>query len=162
MDFSYQKKKYRQMITCICKRFLNHPITYKNMFQSICKNNDCVLFDQYNNIMNRRQYFFDNVFIGTYIKTAIDIIERCQISEESIDTSSHAIWLNKKWCQLLSSFVDNTLVCSIPIVDISLDISNESLYHAIGFACLVAIKSGVFRILLVSTMPIWIETCFYM
>jgi hypothetical protein len=58
---------------------------------------------------------------------------------------------------MLASFFDNKCCGGIPIVDISADISNESLYNAIGFACLIAIKSGLFRILLVSNKPIWIE-----
>jgi hypothetical protein len=58
---------------------------------------------------------------------------------------------------LFASFFNNTCIGGIPVIDISADISDESLYHAIGFACLIAIKSGLFRILLVSNTPIWIE-----
>jgi hypothetical protein len=153
-SFSHQKKLYRQMIVSSCK---DHNITIKNIFQSISKG---IITDSYNKSNNGCSYFHDNVFIGTYIKTAVSIIERYK-KDNSImfdfDSCSESIWLNHKWCQMVSSFFDNKCCCGIPIVDISADISNESLYHAIGFACLVAIKSGLFRILLVSNTPIWIE-----
>lgn len=146
---SDQKKLYRQMIVSNCKRVF----TIKNIFQSISNGSfKDVAYDHSN---GGRSYFYDNVFIGTYIKSAIDIIS--SFSNVDFDTYSEAIWLNKKWCQMVSAFFDNTCYGGIPVVDISADISNESLYHSIGFACLIAIKSRLFRILLVSNTPIWIE-----
>jgi hypothetical protein len=153
--FSHQKKMYRQMIVGICKRCIDDKVTIKNIFQSVSKGNcQGIITDKYDKSINSRRfsYFHDNVFIGTYIKTAVSIINGVDF-----DTSTEAIWLNHKWCQMVATFFDNKCCSGIPIVDISADISDESLYNAIGFACLIAIKSGLFRILLVSNKPIWID-----
>ena len=154
--FSHQKKMYRQMIVGLCKRCVDDKLTIKNIFQCVSKGNcKSVITDTYDKSNDGRlSYFHDNVFIGTYIKTAVAIIGSNCID---IDTSVEAIWLNHKWCQMVASFFDNKCSGGIPVIDVSADISNESLYNAIGFACLVAIKSGLFRILLVSNKPIWIE-----
>ena len=153
--FSDQKKMYRQMIVGICKRCVDDKVTIKNIFQSI-SNGKGIVTDTYDKLNDSRfSYFHDNVFIGTYIKTAVSIIHNSNGSD--FDSSVEANWLNHKWCQMVASFFDNKCCTGIPIVDISADISNEYLYNAIGFACLVAIKSGLFRILLVSNRPIWIE-----
>ena len=154
--FSHQKKMYRQMIVRICKHCVNDKLTIKNIFQSVSKGNGkSIVIDKYDKSNDGRfSYFHDNVFIGTYIKTAVSIINsNCS----DIDTSVEAIWLNHKWCQMVASFFDNKCCGGIPVIDISADLSDESLYHAIGFACLIAIKSRLFRILLVSNKPIWIE-----
>jgi hypothetical protein len=161
IDFSYQKKIYRQMIARNCNHFANYPNTISNLFQKITSNDNGInnIYDISNNTIEKKvstlHYFYDNVFIGMYIKSAIAIIKKCQANALDIDTYPDAIWLNRKWSSLVTSFLE----ChgGIPLVDTALDISNESLYHAIGFACLVAVKSGIFRILLVSKTPIWIE-----
>jgi len=157
-SFSHLKKMYRQMIVGICKRSGDGKPTIKNIFQSV--NTNCIMNDTYETSNSGCSYFHDNVFIGTYIKTAVSIIDGCKKGvgiDAEFDTCCEAIWLNKMWCQMMASFFDNTCSGGIPLIDISADISNESLYHAIGFACLIAIKSGLFRILLVSNTPLWIE-----
>jgi hypothetical protein len=158
-DLSYLKKIYRQMIVGICKRSFSDKQTIKNVFQSVSKSNSkskLTMNDTYEKSNGGFSYFHNNVFIGTYIKSAVAIINN-NCSDNGFDTCIESIWLNKIWCQMLSSFFDNKCPGGIPVIDISADISNESLYHAIGFACLIAIKSGLFRILLVSNTPIWIE-----
>jgi hypothetical protein len=163
-DLSYLKKKYRQMIVGISKRssICDKP-TIKNIFQSLSNSNSkskLTINGTYDNIKGKPAYFHDNVFIGTYIKAALAIVDNFIKKEgpvAELDTCDEAIWLNHKWCHMLASFFDNKCSGGIPVIDISADISNESLYNAIGFACLVAIKSGLFRILLVSNTPIWIE-----
>jgi hypothetical protein len=155
-DLSYLKKMYRQMIVGICKRSVDGKKTIKNIFQSVSKGNtNCIINDTYEKSNGGCSYFHNNVFIGTYIKTAISIIDGC--IDDQFDTCCEAIWLNKIWCEMMASFFDNTCSGGIPLIDISADISNESLYNAIGFACIIAIKSGLFRILLVSNTPLWIE-----
>jgi hypothetical protein len=139
-EFSYQKKIYRQIISTISLSIPDNKSTSTST--SKCE-------DVSNNVHG-------NFFIGMYIKTAISIIKNCQLNGVlDFDTCPDAISLNNKWCSLISSF--SNCHYGIPLVDISSDISNDSLYHAIGFASLVAIKSGIFRIMLVSSMPIWID-----
>jgi hypothetical protein len=158
-SLSYKKKMYRQMIVSNCKRCLDNAATIANIFQSV-NNGKGIINNMYKKSIIDSTHVYHNVFIGTYIKTAISIIDNFNFkNSDSIihfDTCIEAIWLNHMWCQMLSFFND-TCYGGIPVIDISADISNESLYHAIGFACLLAIKSGIFRILLVSNTPIWIE-----
>ena len=144
-EFSYQKKIYRQIISTISLSIPdNKCITSTRIPTYKC--------EDYTN----HDVSHGNVFIGMYIKNAISIIKNCQLKGLlDFDTCPDAISLNNKWCSLLSSF--SRCHYGIPLVDISSDVSNESLYHAIGFASLVAIKSGIFRIMLVSSMPIWID-----
>jgi hypothetical protein len=155
-SLSHQKKIYRQMIVSIGKRGGYDQLTIKNIFQCLNKgNSNSIINDTYEKSKSGCSYFHDNVFIGTYIKTAVSIIHKKNGCD--VDSCREAIWLNHKWCQMVASFFDNKCSDGIPLIDISAAISDESLYHAIGFACLVAIKSGLFRILLVSNKPIWIE-----
>jgi len=161
-SLSHQKKIYRQMIVSIGKRGGYYQVTIKNIFQFLSKGNcKCIVNDTYEKSKSGCSYFHDNVFIGTYIKTAVSIIHKKKDNSIFIggdfDSCTEAVWLNHKWCQMVASFFDNKCTGGIPLIDISADISDESLYHAIGFACLLAIKSGLFRILLVSNTPIWIE-----
>jgi hypothetical protein len=157
-SLSYQKKMYRQMIVEGCKSFVDDNPTIKNIFKSLSvSKNKNIVNNTYTKSTGRRSYFHKNVFIGTYIKTAVSIINNLNDTVTSFDSCDEAINLNQLWCQMLASFFDNTCVGGIPVIDISADISDECLYHAIGFACLIAIKSGLFRILLVSNTPIWIE-----
>ena len=138
-EFSYQKKIYRQIISAVS---LSIPDN-KSASASASSHHD-------------NEIGHGNVFIGMYVKTAVSIIKNCQMKGIlDFDTCPDAISLNNKWCSLISSF--SKCHHGIPLVDISSDISNESLYHAIGFASLVAIKSGIFRVMLVSSVPIWID-----
>ena len=151
-DFSHKKKSYRQLISALSINQIQSQPTIKNIMQSCFTGGG----DGIGGITTLPSYFHGNVFIGMYVKTAISIVKNCQLKGVlDFDTCPEAIWLNRKWCSLLASF--SKCHDGIPLVDICADISNESLYHAIGFASLVAIKSGIFRIMLVSTTPIWIE-----
>jgi hypothetical protein len=64
-------------------------------------------------------------------------------------------WVNMRWDVLVASSSDCGY--SIPVVDIDIAISKEGLFHALGFACLLAQKSGAWRVLLVSGEPLWID-----
>jgi hypothetical protein len=144
LDFSYQKKLYRQMVSKLSNYI--DPITNKYLFTSLSNDIDTV----YRYSSNK--YFHDNVFIGTFIQSALSILQKNNVN---IETCPQANWLHKKWSRLCSSFMKCSH--SIPMIDVSADMSDDALYHAIGFACLIAIRSGIFRILLVCKTPIWIE-----
>ena len=152
-----QKKIYRKMISENCK-YLSCSSTNSALFQRIWCGESVT--DKENSHKNGPlPFFYENIAIGIYVKTAIAIIQRLHAKKGDcvccFDLDMDAIWLNQKWCRLVSSF----LACpyAIPIVDISADIPLNSLYNAIGFACLIASKSGLFRIMLVSNTPIWID-----
>ena len=85
----------------------------------------------------------NSMSIGEYVKAAIYASE------------SDAHWINMRWDVLVASFSE--CVSGVPVVDIDISISRENLYHAIGFACLIAQKSGAWRVLLVSGKPIWVD-----
>lgn len=80
-------------------------------------------------------------FIGEYVKLAL----RNECVHE----------INCKWIRMAASF--SKCYESIAIVDIDISISKENLYHALGFACLIAQKSGSMRVLLISSEPIWVD-----
>lgn len=81
--------------------------------------------------------------IGEYVRGALSA------------KGSEVDWINMRWDVLIASLSECT--SGIPIVDIDISISKENLYHALGFACLIAQKSGAWRVLLVSGEPIWID-----
>jgi len=63
---------------------------------------------------------------------------------------------NTSWSDLLR-IIGNCCSGCIPIVDIDIEIRKDNLFHALGFACLIAHKSGAFRVLLISGEPIWVD-----
>jgi len=85
----------------------------------------------------------NSMFIGEYVKSALYASE------------TDARWINMRWDVLIASF--NECVSGIPVVDTDILIPKEHLYHAIGFACLIAQKSGAWRVLIASNKPIWID-----
>jgi hypothetical protein len=97
-----------------------------------------------------KTFFHDNLFVGTYVKTAISLLAR-----DNESAMGDRLWLNYKWAKLCASFEN---ICSaFPLVNISKEMPDENLFHAIGFACLIASKSDVKRILLISNVPIWLD-----
>lgn len=80
-------------------------------------------------------------FIGDYIRGVL-----CDSSGE---------WL-VKWSTLVLSFsrIGNT----IPILILTADITDEMLYHMIGYVCLLScIRGSSCRVLILSTVPIWLD-----
>lgn len=80
-------------------------------------------------------------FIGEYVRSAI----RC-ISFDSDVTFQIIGDINEKWNRLLRTF--SVGPSGLPIVDIDISLSDEQLFHSLGFACLIAQKMGLNRILL--------------
>jgi len=162
-------KYYRQMISENCRIMAsntNNTETNHTQWKKVIKDevkDEDVRDEDVKDEDERQRYFFENVFIGLYIKTAVAIIKRCSNNnkdekkddENKDDEDKDAIWLNQKWCRLQTSFAK--FQPSIPIVDISADIPEEDLYTAIGFACLIALKSETYRIMIASTTPVWID-----
>ena len=152
-----QKKIYRKMISDNCKILSCSP-TNTLLFHRVLRG-DSMSDTNTCEKNGPLPFFYENVAIGIYIKTAIAIIQRLHTKRGgsvcALDVDMDAVWLNQKWSRLVSSF----LACpdAMPVVDISADIPLNSLYNAIGFACLIASKSGLFRIMLVSNAPIWID-----
>jgi len=93
-----------------------------------------------------RNYLYDNIFIGTYFEMGV----KCSNDPNTI------MWLNEKWDYLKKTF-QNKFVTSIPVVDISAEIGEKDLFTMLGFACLIAQLSGNHRILLVSSIPFWVD-----
>lgn len=89
-----------------------------------------------------------NKDLGKYVKIIVE-------SERS-SSKKDILFINKKWSNIISEFEFVKVVPSIPMVDISLEMSDSELYSAIGIACLIAHKTGIQRILLISHIPIWI------
>ena len=152
ISLSFLKKQYRQIITDQCSKHSKHT-TNKN----ICKQIEQNKFNENNETVNGigRGYFHENLFIGDYVRCALSIVKQCDTMNTDICCNDTAIWLNKKWQCILATFYK--CYGGIPIIDIAKEISDENLFHAIGFACLIAEKSGIRRIMLVSDMPIWID-----
>jgi len=151
---SFLKKQYRQIVSQQYSK-LDKYSTNKTIFKEIMKGSLSNKIERPLLPNIGRNYFHENMFVGDYVKCAIAINKEYNGDFEKISIDLNAEWLNRKWCWIIATF--HKCYGGIPIVDISRDISDENLYHAIGFACLIAIKSGIMRILLVSDIPIWIN-----
>lgn len=149
-DFSFQKKKYRNILSKHNRELNPDSLkTNRNIIRGIHTGSH---YTKTKNHSFGKTFFHDNIFIGTYIKTAVSLLER---ATDNADTMCDMIWLNQKWSRLCASF--ENILSSFPLVNISREVSDENLFHALGFACLIASKSDVKRILLISNEPIWID-----
>lgn len=99
-----------------------------------------ILSDGRTNNVSKREGYFE--FIGEYFRLGL---------KGSIYTN-----ISRDWSCVLRSVGDCCSGC-IPVVDIDIEIQKENLYHALGFACLIAQKSGAWRVLLISAKPIWVD-----
>lgn len=145
---SFMKKKYRTMISNICKQqAVSTKAPMANTNHRACKRSN----KSQNEIINGmgRNYMYDTIFVGEYVKMAVQMYE-------SGDSSGRE-WLNQKWNYLKKVMYFKRRFSAIPIIDMSIDISNQDLFHAIGFACLIAELFGTYRILLASSVPIWLD-----
>ena len=152
-NISFLKKQYRQIITDQCSKHSKHT-TNKNVCKQIEQNKFIENIETDCNGIGRG-YFHENLFIGDYVRCALAIVKQRDSMNIDICCNENAVWLNKKWQWILATFYK--CYGGIPMIDISKEISDENLFHAIGFACLIAEKSGIRRIMLVSDMPIWID-----
>lgn len=85
--------------------------------------------------------YYDVGFIGDYIRGIL-----CDSSDD---------WI-LKWSKLVASFsrIGNT----IPILVLTADITDEMLYHMIGYVCLLScIRGSSGRVLILSTVPLWLD-----
>ena len=141
-SLSFMKKKYRTMISNICKQQI---ISATNHW--VCKQSN----KSQNEIIHGigRNYMYDTIFIGDYVKMAVQMYE-------SGDSSGRE-WLNQKWEYLKKAMYFKRRFSSIPIIDVSIEIFNQDLFHAIGFACLIAELFATHRILIASSIPIWLD-----
>jgi hypothetical protein len=64
--------------------------------------------------------------------------------------------LESRWRRLLKTF-PHYKTHGLPIVDLDINIPDNVLFHSIGFACLIAEKMGLKRIMLAGVVPIWID-----
>ena len=86
--------------------------------------------------------YYDKVFIGAYIRGIL------------FDPLLSSNWI-LKWWKLVRSFSG---INAIPIIVLSVDITDEILYNMIGYACLLScIHGSCKRILILSTIPIWLD-----
>lgn len=150
--FSGDKKSYRNIISKLNKYFSSLPITNKNIFRSIA-------FSQYPSdiVSYKPVYFHGNMFAGDYVRSAICILKHHYLDTYDISFDSHkdVDWIQTKWKKLLHSFLPCKPI--IPVVDMSVHISDADFFHSIGLAILIASVSTSYRILFVSNIPIWID-----
>jgi len=90
-------------------------------------------------------------FIGEYFKDGL----RGSLEKKATNVCT-ATNVCSSWSSLLRR-IGNCCSGYIPIVDIDIEIQKDNLYHALGFACLIAQKSCAWRVLLISSEPIWVD-----
>lgn len=147
-NISFMKKKYRTIISNLCKQLTLSVV-------SPMQSTNYHLCNRANKSQNEiihgisRNYMYDTIFIGEYVEMAVKLYE-------SGDSSGRE-WLDQKWEYLKKALFFKRTFSAIPIVDMSIQISNKDLFHSIGFACLIAELFGTYRVLFVSTIPLWID-----
>jgi len=147
-NISFMKKKYRTMISNVCKQLnLSRASPMQSTNYHLCNRAN----KSQNEIIHgiSRNYMYDTIFIGEYVEMAVKLYE-------SGDSSGRE-WLDQKWQYLKKVLYFKRTFSAIPIVDMSIEISNKDLFHSIGFACLIAELFGTYRVLFVSTIPIWLD-----
>ena len=93
---------------------------------------------------------FPTRFMGKYVREAVHLIQDEILTGERIEA------LERRWQRLLKTFPHFTYY-GLPIVDLDIHISDDMLFHSIGFACLIAEKMGLKRILLAGVVPILVD-----
>lgn len=95
-------------------------------------------------------YGFSTWFIGKYVWEAVQFIK------DEIVTGKPVEALEGRWRRLLKTFPNYTIY-GLPIIDLDICIPDDILFHSIGFACLIAEKMGLKRIMLAGTTPTWVD-----
>ena len=93
---------------------------------------------------------FPTWFIGKYVREAVRLIKGEIITGELVEG------IEGRWRRLLKTFPHYTTY-GLPIVDLDISIPDDILFHSIGFACLIAEKMGLKRIMLAGTTPTWVD-----
>jgi hypothetical protein len=89
-------------------------------------------------------------FMGKYVREALRLIKEGTITGEPVEA------IERRWRLLLNtSFCYN--MYGLPVVDLDIGIPDDVLFHSIGFACLIAEKMGLKRIMLAGTTPTWVD-----
>lgn len=95
-------------------------------------------------------YGFPTWFMGKYVCHAVKLIQEGTITEDRIEV------LEGKWRRLLKTF-PHFKTHGLPIIDLDINILDDVLFHSIGFACLIAEKMGLKRIMLAGVVPTWVD-----
>ena len=92
------------------------------------------------------------MFMCDFVRSAIRCIHLDPMSEDVIS-------INHKWNHMLRTFTNGP--SGLPLVDIDISLSDEQLFNALGFACFIAQKMGLKRILLAgpSLLCVDISSC---
>jgi len=132
---SVKKKLYRQMISSLCSRI--H-----------CLNGYRGMFLQGSETSNNLGLSFPSMFIGEYVRKAIQIIKE----GSHIDKIN---WLNKQWKRMTNIFSNGSN--GLAVVDTDISISDDKLFHSLGFACFIAEKMKLKRILLAGSVTTFLD-----
>jgi hypothetical protein len=93
------------------------------------------------------QIQFPTISIDEYVQSAIRFI--------NIDDNDKCIWLDKQWSRLLRSLP--TGPPALAVVDLDIGISQSNLYSSLGYACIIAEKMKLNRIILAGSLPICVD-----
>jgi hypothetical protein len=85
-------------------------------------------------------------FMGKYVREAVRLVK----GGEPVEA------IEGRWRRLLKTF-PSYIMNGLPIVDLDIGIPDDVLFHSIGFACLIAEKMGLKRIMLAGTTPTWVD-----
>jgi hypothetical protein len=100
-----------------------------------------------------------NMDLGKYVKMIVESQAASLLiytPDSRFNGKKEILFINQKWRNIVAEYDFIQIVPSIPMIDISLEMSDYELYSAIGIACLIAHKSGIQRVLLMSHIPIWV------
>jgi hypothetical protein len=129
---------YRKEISSYKRLYSGREINNRYANKGFCKENGV---------------FCKNKDLGKYVKLIACSQKICPASSSS---KKNILWINKKWSNILAEYYFFLISPTVPLIDISIEMSDSELYSAIGIACFIAYKSGIHRILLMSHVPIWI------
>jgi len=85
-------------------------------------------------------------FMGKYVREALRLIK----GGEPVEA------IEGRWRRLLKTFPCCNMY-GLPVVDLDISIPDDVLFHSIGFACLIAEKMGLKRIMLAGVVPTWVD-----
>jgi hypothetical protein len=89
-------------------------------------------------------------FMGKYVREAVRLVKGGTVTGEPVEA------IEGRWRRLLKTF-PSYIMNGLPIVDLDIGIPDDVLFHSIGFACLIAEKIGLKRIMLAGTTPTWVD-----
>ena len=87
-------------------------------------------------------------FMGKYVREALRLIK----GGEPVEA------IEGRWRRLLKAFPCCNMY-GLPVVDLDIGIPDDVLFHSIGFACFIAEKMGLKRIMLAGVVPTWVDVC---